>query len=207
MELVSIHYIIVIFIGILGLIKPVRAFIKHWWNRTVGRRGLKIDRILMELQSNNGTSLKDAIVRIEERQQTMDAFFRAQLNLHNVAIVRTDAFGKLTAVNRQYQRMTGYSLAEVQGDGWINTIHPKDQERVKRNWAAAVGGKREYVEDIQIKTALGDTFMAHASVFREIDADGTVRGYLGTIVPMLDFEKPIECEEALAWIRMQQRHD
>lgn len=192
--------IITMLAALLALLKPCKKWCSLLWKKTLGRNGVKIDLILGELTPNGGTSLKDAVVRIEERQHGMDAFFRAQLNLHNVAIVRTDAEGKLTAINRQYQRMTGYSLIEVEGDGWINAIHPEDRQKVKDQWDEAIASGREMTEDMRFLTALGETIMAHASVFREIDVDGNIRGYLGTITPVLP-ELNEDCQEALDWVR------
>lgn len=201
---ITLHLIVAIITAIAALaamLKPAKRWSKELWRKTLGRNGVNIDLILAELQSNGGTSLKDAVMRIEERQHGMDAFFRAQLNLHNVAIIRTNEKGKLTAINRQYQRMTGYSLIEVEGDGWINAIHPEDREKVKKQWEEAIAGGREYTEDWRFLNALGETFMAHASVFREIDAHGNIRGYLGTITPVI--EPNTECQEAIEWVKYE----
>jgi len=205
MDITLIHLIGAILTAIaalFALMKPAKKWGKALWLKTGGRNGAKIDLILGELTPNGGMSLKDAVMRIEERQHGMDAFFRAQLNLHNVAIVRTDAEGKLTAINRQYQRMTGYSLVEVEGDGWINAIHPDDRAKVKKQWEEAIAGGREYIEDIKFLTASGETILTHASVFREIDAQDNIRGYLGTITPILETPTGLteECQEALDWV-------
>ena len=208
MELIAIQWLVAIIsatTGFIVMLKPVRAGLLWGWKKTLGRRGAQLDRIENELTHNGGTSLKDAIYRIEDRQYGMEAFFRAQLNLHNVAIVRTDKDGKLIAINRQYQRMTGYSLVEVRGDGWINAIHPDDRSKVKHQWDEAIAGGREYTEDIKFITASGDSFMAHASIFRELDSAGVIRGYLGTITPLLEPPRLIrpECAGLMEWVREQ----
>jgi PAS domain S-box-containing protein len=187
MELLTLQYLIALFSAISGFflaLKPVRAFIAKIWKLTIGRNAAKLDNILAELRPNGGDSLRDSVNRIEHQQKGFEAFLSAQLNIQDVAIVRTDAAGKLTNVNRQYQRMMGYSLAEVMGEGWINCIHPEDRERVVDNWKDAVTAGREVSEDIKYLRADGTSFVAHANVYREVDDEGVIRGWLGIIVPL-----------------------
>ena len=177
-------------LGVLTLVRPIRRGLVKIWHNTLGRSNFLLKEIKTELVNNGGQSLKDIIVRIEEKQIAIDAFLRAQLNIHNVAIVRTDASGKLFACNRAYQHMTGASLAEVQGDGWINVIHPEDRTRVKKLWQLAVEEQREFHEIIRFKNAEGLCFSANANVYKEIDALGKLRGYLGVITPLCEDECP-----------------
>ena len=183
-------------LGVLALLRPVRVFFGKIWNNTLGKRTHLLQNIQSELTNNGGQSLKDIVLRIEEKQVAIDAFLRAQLNIHNVAIVRTDASGKLFACNRAYQHITGASLAEVQGDGWINVIHPEDRARVKKLWELAVEEQREFHEIIRFKNADGFCFSANANAYREIDSHGVLRGYLGVITPLCEDECPfaVECE-------------
>lgn len=172
---------------ILLALRPVRMFLKRLWYKTIGKRGAQLDRIEdrldAELTANGGSSLKDAIGRIETRQHQIDAFLRTSLHLHETAIVRTDANGKVTAVNREYKRLTGASLDEVRGDGWINVIAMHDRDRVRANWDNAVAEGREYHDDITFLDHHGNEFTAHTDVYRELDYKGNIHGYLGVIVP------------------------
>lgn len=187
MDVIAIEYIVAILsamIGFFAVTKPVRKGVKWAWAKTLGRRGAQLDRIESELTPNGGTSMKDAINRIEERQMGFEAFQTAHLNTQDVAILRTDIKGKVYMINRQYQRMTGYSIDEVRGDGWINAIDPNNRDKVAEDWHHAVESCRELSEDILFRHVNGESFWAHANVYKEVDSKGTHRGYLGVIVPI-----------------------
>jgi len=172
--------------GFIVALKPVRFWVVKLWKKTFGRRGAQLDRIESELKPNGGTSMKDAINRIEDRQMDFEAFQTAHLNTQDVAILRTDITGKLYMINRQYQRMTGYSIDEVRDDGWINAIDPSNRDKVSEDWDHCVESGRELSEDILFKHVNGKTFWAHANVYKEVDSKGVHRGYLGVIVPVRD---------------------
>lgn len=157
---------------------PTRAMLR----KHIREEEASIEKILAQLVPNGSTSLRDAVDRIETKQNDIEAFLTAQLNVHSVAIVRTDSEGKLTYVNRAYQRMFGVSMAEVLGDGWVNVIHPSDRERIFHLWQETVDSKREFNEDIKFQNSAGEMIIGHANVYREVDRHGEVRGWIGVII-------------------------
>ena len=188
MELTLLQYIASItplLILLITLLRPVRAWVIKLWGKTVGYRAAQLDRIEAELHPNGGTSIKDSLNRIERTLAESDAFMRAQLNIHSVAVIRTNIKGKVTQINRQYIRLLGYSLPEVSGDGWINSVHPSMREKVTKDWADCIASKREYSDDILYITASGEELEAHCAVYRELDSSGTLYGFLGVITPII----------------------
>lgn len=177
--------------AVFSLFKPVRQMFSRILDRIfITRRMLrqhmqdedrKLDLIYGEMRPNGSSSMRDAIDRTEQHLQDIDAFLSAQLNIHTVAIVRTDAQGKVIYVNRQYQRTLGVASTEVMGDGWINVIHPDDRERVSSMWKDAVDSKREFNEDIKFIRSDGRTLRGHANVYKEVNKRGQVTGFLGVI--------------------------
>lgn len=172
-------------LGVIALwLKRTRVLLKRAWDATLGRRTAQLNRIEQELLSNGGTSIKDALRRIEIRLSEIDAFQRTALNIHDVAVIRWTSEGKVIAINREYQHLTGASIAEMKGDGWINSISPKYRDEIIHRWAHAVKDKREFHEDIEFISMEGKTFIAHVNVYRELDSLGNVRGYLGVVIPI-----------------------
>jgi PAS domain S-box-containing protein len=174
-------------------LRPVRRWIAKMWQNTFGRtrrileqhiedEGRQLEEILKEFKPNDGSSLRDVIDKISERQHGFEAFLTAQLNTIEAAIFRTDANGKVTYINRHHQRLTGFSFNEVEGDGWINVIHPAERKRVFDSWQRAVVAEREFSEDIKYITADGENeYMVHVNVYRELDSNNVLRGYLGVV--------------------------
>lgn len=214
MELIAIQYLVALFAAVAGFfaaLKPVRNFLLKCWQKSFGKRkiarnfeakrledesklryqelaGIQ-EQILAELKPNGNTSMRDAIDRIEHRQGGFDAFLSAQLNVLDVAIFRTDAEGKVKYNNRKHQHLTGFSAGQVSGDGWINVIHQDDRDMVYTKWRHAVEDGREFSEDIRYVTPEGKTYEVHVNAYREMDALGKIRGFLGVVSPLEGLEK------------------
>jgi PAS domain S-box-containing protein len=216
MDLIAIQYLIALFAAIVGFfaaLKPVRGFVVKCWDATLGRRRVKLQLVqdtrlakqevfeieirsalkvlLAEMKPNGSSSMRDAIDRIEERQDDFEAFLNAQLNIGNEAVFRTDAEGHVITNNRKHQNLTGFSMAQVEGDGWINVIHPNWRTKTHLKWHEAVSEGREFSEDIMYVTTAGEEYMVHVNAFRERDATGKIRGYLGIVTPLTP--EPIIC--------------
>jgi len=178
---------LVVIIGALIVwVKQIRKFLASVWKKTLGSRAAQLNRIEQELISNGGTSIRDALKRIETRLNEIDAFQRASLNVHDVAIIRFDVNGKVVNINREFQRLTTASLVETRGDGWINVIHPEVRDSVLNKWYHAVKDQREFHEDVWFRRGDKDEFWAHVNVYREMDGAGHIRGYLGVVVPIME---------------------
>ena len=197
MQLAAAGLSILVSIGVLS--STVRKAITRMWRHSLGKTSWLLEnhireeeaalaRIEAELRPNGGESLRDAINDIANKQHEQDAFGRALLHTSNLATLRTDAHGKLTHINRAYQYLTGWSLDEVKGDGWVNAISPEDRDRIKHRWQEAVASKREFHDDIIFVRPDGAKFEAHANVYREMDSQGKVRGWLGVIIPTKKYD-------------------
>lgn len=176
--------IFTIIAAVFGLIRPLRKFTGRLWAKSFGRRGAQLDRIESELRPNGGDSLRDIVDNISRKQSDFDAFLTASLNIHEDAVFRTDAEGRVIFTNRAHQRLTGFSPNESLGDGWINYLAPHERERMIKIWKATVTSGRELNEDIDFMRPDHTEYRVRAHVYREIDSKGRIRGYLGVIYPL-----------------------
>lgn len=141
-----------------------------------------LNKILTELRPNGSASLRDAVDRIEHNLFDLEAFLSAQLNVHSVAVFRTDEKGKVIYVNRAYQRILGIAAHEAMGDGWINTVEPTHREKVLDLWREIVASRREASEDVPyVKLSTGEPLAGHVNIYKEVNRRGDLRGYLGVI--------------------------
>lgn len=177
-----------IFLFLLAFLKPVRVCFKRTWQRTFGRSGVILREIRTELKYikeelvvNSGRSMRDVINRIETRQYGFEAFLGAQLSMMDIPIFRTHPDGECYYTNRAYQRMTGFTLPEAKGSGWINIVQSEWRKKVRTLWDLAVEEKREFSEDVLLAHPEGYEYMVHVTGYRELDMSGTLRGYLGTV--------------------------
>jgi PAS domain S-box-containing protein len=183
-----------IMVALFSMLPRFRTMVKRYWRKTFGKsfallerhiasEEIQLNRIEAELHSNGGNSLRDEIRQIIDTQFKFEAHLNASMNVHQVALFRTDASGGVIASNRAHQILTGFNVLQLQGDGWINVICPKDRERVMKAWKAAVEAQREFSEDICYIKPDGTLYDVHVTVYREKSSDDKVRGYVGIVVP------------------------
>src|SRR6185312_3039595 len=77
------------------------------------------------------------VLDISERKRTEFALVRQQkivakaLSIETVGIIFFDMKGHLTHANHAFERMSGYTLAELQAMDWIKLTAPEFQELTK----------------------------------------------------------------------------
>jgi PAS domain S-box-containing protein len=118
-------------------------------------------RLLDEVSPNAGSSMRDAVDRIEARVETVDertahmsAIQTAQIDGATHGIVFADLDGKLVKANRTYRRWVGKETEELLGDGWMQAISPADLIPLRSGWADAVERQIDYLPPLPI-TCLG----------------------------------------------------
>ncbi|EFH82875.1 PAS domain S-box protein [Ktedonobacter racemifer] len=89
--------------------------------------------------------------------------------------------GSAEYANPRWCEYTGMTSQQYQGDGWLQAIHPDDQQRVLAGWQSAVQAGRPYEGEQRLRNSTtGDYrwFLARGAPFK--DAQGTILKYFGT---------------------------
>jgi len=120
-----------------------------------------INAVLDELRPNGGSSLRDAINRIE-------SFQISALTLTGKAYWISDPDGKCSYASPQLATMQGVHPEQVLGWGWVSQIAPQDREQVRLRWDSAVKDQREFHES-----------------YRFIWPDGTLLPVRGHAIPII----------------------
>jgi PAS domain S-box-containing protein len=151
-----------------------------------------VNDISKQVHTNGGTSIKDLLVKISTNQSEMQTQ-QKRIETHILAneekvkvllaesrdgVLEFDAEGSCVWANRTFLRLTGRTLSEVVGFGWLNTISSEDRERVLAEWLEAVEQKREFDSNYTKKSVDGEEFKvdAHTNIMRS--PTGTPVGYL-----------------------------
>ena len=104
---------------------------------------------------------------------------------HLVWTGRPDGFVDYT--NQRWRDYTGMTTEQAQGDGWLQSIHPDDRQRIQARWQSTVQTGRPYeVEQRLRQGTTGDYrwFLVKAVPFT--DAQGTILKYIGTCTDIHD---------------------
>ncbi|WP_293354429.1 MULTISPECIES: PAS domain-containing protein [unclassified Microcoleus] len=113
------------------------------------------------------------------------------------AIFRFDLQNNCLYVNRRWGEMTGRSVEEALGMGWVQALHPDEHERLRREWQEW----REKPEPRGIYQNEGRHVKPDGSItwyytqsLPYLDSNGTVTGYVGTLI---DITKRKQAEASL----------
>lgn len=103
----------------------------------------RVGAIENELTPHGGSSLRDAITRVEQMTISTRAHVRLQYQMNLTPTFEIDAAGKVTWINRAYVEEFGLGLDDVSGNKWLANIHPGDRERVMREYTHIIEDKRQ----------------------------------------------------------------
>lgn len=117
-----------------------------------------LDAIRAELHPNGGSSLRDAVNRIDRRTKDMEFSIR-RLNISHevltevvdVPFFRSDANGNTTYCSNSLCRLAGMSSSkEYMGMNWLTYVHEDDLEHTREGWLSAIKEKRTYIGTFRI---------------------------------------------------------
>lgn len=102
----------------------------------------EIKTIRKELTPNGGSSLRDAINRVEIRIEGIEFAQHISWDFETVAIFRTDGQGNCIWVNQTYLDLVKRGKDFLLAKGWESCIHPDDREKVVKEWKFACEDNR-----------------------------------------------------------------
>lgn len=125
--------------------------------------------------------------RAKQEKERSEARFRALVNFAPVGIFETDSDGRCIYMNQRGADITGVSVAEAMGSGWLQGVHPDDRATIlaKRAEARVTGAHLE--QDLRFVNKRGIANVQVRSL--PLAIDGTVNGYLGVLVDLTELRK------------------
>lgn len=109
-------------------------------------------------------------------------------------IFRTDADGNCIYVNDVCAELAGLEAKQCYGQGWMQTLHPEDHERVAREWLNACALNLPYRIEHRFLHPDGHLTWVLGCAVPERNEAGEVTGYVGSII---DITQRKEAEQAL----------
>jgi len=138
-----------------------------------------------------------ALMDITERKKAEKALHESQqlfeilALMAPVGIFRTTASGYTTYVNPKWTELSGLSVEEAQGDGWLNAVHPDDRESIQNGWKKKTDSSEKSIAEYRFVRNDGSIVWVLGNALPEI-VDGEVKGYIGTITNITDLKKAQE---------------
>lgn len=118
-------------------------------------------------------------LQVHARLAASEARFRAAIGAVDGILWTNDASGRMIGDQPGWAQLTGQTLAEYQGFGWVGAVHPDDAEPTVIAWNAAVarGGPFNFEHRVRRRDGVWRDYAVRAVAAPE--ADGSIREWIG----------------------------
>ncbi len=164
-----------------GVVKSVRAG-AHWLQRRVETK----KRVAVIRNDNEAfkSEVRAGLKVLQQGIQRLDATLRAQANLDPRPMFFALPNGKVNFVNREFTRLLGWTIEDMQDEGIVNAFHGSDRRRVEAEWGDAVRARRNFITGVQLQHADPQHGMPRPARLEALVmrcADGSIYGWQGIV--------------------------
>ena len=138
----------------------------------------RVHQIVDELSPNGGSSLKDAITRIETNQKGQLHRERAVLQISPVPMFELNTRGDFVWANRAFLNLCDKDLDELTGRGWENCVEQDLREELSAEVTRTIQGSR----DLEFTTVFTNGHRPVRILANVMRSDtGVILGWFGTV--------------------------
>ncbi|MCW7537398.1 PAS domain S-box protein [Aquabacterium sp. A7-Y] len=120
--------------------------------------------------------LAEAIERVRESEER----FRFMAEAAPALIWMSDVDGHCNYVNRSWLQFTGRRMEQETGEGWLQSVHPLDRERVAQGFRQALQSRRTFKQEYRLRRSDGAWRWIVATGTPRFEGPGRFAGYVGT---------------------------
>ncbi len=147
---------------------------RHWafsWFPSHDPEGNVAGVALIAVDVTDRQNSAEAVRRSEER-------YRSLVQAGAQVVWVTTPTGEIAEDSPEWRWITGQSLEEYLGNGWLDAIHPEDRERVDREWRECVQAGKVFDSRYRVRTKTGS--YRHYDVRAvPIERDGRIIEWVG----------------------------
>ena len=144
----------------------------------------------------NGRTLRITAIRditdrkkMEEALRESEELFKTLCNAAPIGIFKADCSGNITYVNPHCERITGLTVEQWLGQGWLRVVHPDDREIKIRVWLDAVAARRPCSQEYRLITPHGKAVLVQTQANPLTDPAGNCPGYVGVVSDITEIRK------------------
>ena len=142
----------------------------HWFGVN-GPDGALCGAGLVVILGGTGPATEEALRRSEERYRAL-----VQGGAQITWVASPD--GEMLEDSAEWRWITGQTVAEFLGNGWLESIHPEDRERVERDWRESLRTGRIFEERFRMRTR-GGSYRHYDVRSVPIERDGKIAEWVG----------------------------
>ena len=148
--------------------------VRHWafsWFPSHDPDGDITGVALIAVDITDRQNSEEAVRRSEER-------YRSLVQAGAQVVWVTTPTGEIAEDSPEWRWITGQTVEEYQGNGWLDAIHPEDRERVERDWRDCTATGRVFDSRYRVRTKTGS--YRHYDVRAvPIERDGRIIEWVG----------------------------
>jgi PAS domain S-box-containing protein len=92
----------------------------------------------------------------------------------------------------EWRELTGQSLAELQGSGWLDAVHPEDRACIANAWAQSIKYRKTYNVNYRIRLKDGSHRWFNARGAPILTPDGEIKEWIGILIDVFDAAPPAD---------------
>lgn len=150
-----------------------------------------LQKIAKQLYPNSGTSLVDAVNRIEVNQtviyRELRVIARRQMLFDEALGIATfvaDQHGDCINASSSYLELSGLTIEEVRRDGWRNVVSNDERDRISREWDAVVREGRDlHIETVYQNIRTREQIPVQVDAYA-VEFNGVIAGWVGHVTPL-----------------------
>jgi len=142
----------------------------HWFG-VHGTDGEVCGAGLIVMVGDTGPATEDSLRRSEERYR---ALVQGGAQITWVA----SPSGEMLEDSAEWRWITGQTVEEFLGNGWLDSIHPEDRERVERDWGESLRTGRIFDDRFRMR-ARGGAYRHYDVRAVPIERDGKIAEWVG----------------------------
>ncbi|MBD2569999.1 PAS domain-containing protein [Anabaena lutea] len=132
--------------------------------------------------------------RAEAALRESEQRYRILVTHAPVGIFQTDNQGNCSYINPRCSELTGMSMLEALGKGWIQALHPDDQEKIMTEWNSAIQQGRTFSMEYRYCKPNGEIIWVSGQAVALANEAGEILRYFGTV---MDITARKQAEEEL----------
>lgn len=135
-----------------------------------------------------------ALKEFERALKHSEERLRSLIEATSQIVWSTNAEGAFVTDQPQWRAFTGQTEEEIQGWGWMNMVHPEDQQHTAETWLAALTNCTVYEAETRTRRYDGEYRYMSVRGVPILATDGSIREWIGTHT---DITERKEAEQAL----------
>ena len=120
--------------------------------------------------------------RIEQQLQEQERRTAALMQLAPIGIYHADRSGRCLYVNEAWCRITGLTLDDAVGGGWVRSLHPDDVDAVWQAWRRFISEEESFHLGFRFVAPDGAVRHVISRASRLTDEQGVMIGAIGTVL-------------------------